>query len=330
MASRVVLHVGLMKSGTSYVQRRLEANRGLLAERGVLLPGRRWRDQMLAVSDVLGRTQQAGKSEGRWQALLDEVAAHEGTALVSMEFLGPAKPASIERVLASLAPAPVEVVLTLRDLGRAIPAMWQEGLQNGGTLAWAEYVGQFPGAQQAGRMFWLQQGMGRIAGNWTDAVGADRVALVTVPPPGADPGLLWARFCEASGVPAADGVDVPPANTSLDAVSAVLLRELNLRLRGDHLRTGEYHRLVKFEVAKQRLAGRGGPPIGFDPTPWLRQRALEIEDRLRATGARVVGGFGDLEPVRVPGIDPGTVPVDAAMLAQVEALRADVLGRRAG
>lgn len=330
MASRVVLHVGLMKSGTTYLQHRLDANRGLLSGRGVLLPGRHWRDQMLAVSDVLGRAQQAVKSEGRWQTLLDEVAPHDGTAVVSMEFLGPAKTETVARVIASLAPAPVEVVLTLRDLGRAIPAMWQEGLQNGGTVSWAEYVGQFPGAQQAARMFWIQQGMGRIAGNWVDAVGPDRVALVTVPPPGADPGLLWARFCDAAGLHATDAADVPPANTSLDAASAVLLRELNLRLRDDGLRTGEYHRLVKFEVAKRCLAGRGGAPIGFEPNAWLRHRAVQIEQRLRTTGARVVGDFADLEPLRVPGVDPGTLPVDAAVRAEVEALRAEVLRGRGG
>lgn len=329
MASRVVLHVGLMKSGTSYLQRRLDANRALLAERGVLLPGERWRDQMLAVSDVLGRKQQAGKADGRWQALLDQAAAHDGTVVVSMEFLGPATPDSIARVVGSLAPATVEVVVTLRDLGRTVPAMWQESLQNGGVVPWAEYVGQLAGARRPARAFWRQQGMGRIAGNWVAEVGPERVALVTVPPPGAEPGLLWERFCDAAGLEARDAAPCEPANTSLDAASAVLLRELNLRLRDDDLPTGEYHRLVKFGLGKRALAGRGGAPIGFEPSAWLVQRAGEIDERLRATGARVVGDLAELAPVAVPGIDPGTVPVDERLRAEVEELRDVVLqGRR--
>jgi hypothetical protein len=55
MARRVVLHVGAMKSGTSYLQRLLMENRELLGERGVLLPGQSWRDQVRGVVDVLDR-----------------------------------------------------------------------------------------------------------------------------------------------------------------------------------------------------------------------------------------------------------------------------------
>lgn len=330
MASRVVLHVGLMKSGTSYLQRRLDANRTLLAERDVLLPGERWRDQMLAVSDVLGRKQLLDKSAGRWAALLDEVVAHDGPAVVSMEFLGPATPDSIARVVGSLAPATVEVVVTLRDLGRTVPAMWQESLQNGGVVPWSSYVDGLPGGRRPARAFWRQQGMGRIADNWVAAVGPERAALVTVPPAGAEPGLLWERFCDAAGLEARDAAPVEPANTSLDAASAVLLRELNLRLRDDDLPTGEYHRLVKFGLGKRALAGRGGAPIGFSPTPWLVHRAGEIEQRLRATGARVVGDLAELAPVAVPGIDPETVAVDERLRAEVDEMRDVVLqGRRA-
>jgi hypothetical protein len=35
----VFFHVGLMKSGTTFLQGRLNANRRLLAEQGVLFPG---------------------------------------------------------------------------------------------------------------------------------------------------------------------------------------------------------------------------------------------------------------------------------------------------
>jgi hypothetical protein len=329
MASRVVLHVGLMKSGTSYLQRRLDANRDLLTGRGVLLPGQRWRDQMLAVSDVLGRKQLVDKSAGRWAALLDESSAHDGVVVVSMEFLGPARPEALARVVASFGATPVEAVVTLRDLGRTVPAMWQESLQNGGTVAWGDYVGGLDGRRTPAQAFWRQQGMGRIVGNWVAALGADRVTLVTVPPAGAAPGLLWERFCEAARLDIADAGEVPPANTSLDAGSAVLLRELNLRLRDDDLPPGEYHRLVKFGLGKQALAGRGGAPIGFEPSTWLVRRSGEIEQRLRDSGARVVGDLADLAPVSVAGIDPGTVPVDERLRAEVEELREVVLrGRR--
>jgi hypothetical protein len=328
MAQRVVLHAGLMKSGTSYLQKRLTANRDLLASRGVLFPGRVWRDQVLAVSDVLGRKHFGRLSDGTWASLVDEMAAFDGTALVSMEFLGPAPPERIAAVLDSLAGTPVEVVLTLRDLGRGVPAMWQESLQNGGSVPWGEYVDLLPGKQKPARAFWRQQGMARIVGNWVDAVGADRVTLVTVPPAGADPRLLWERFCSATGIPGEGYVDIPPANTSLDAASALVLRDLNARLADDDLPPRVYHKLVKFRLGKKVLGGRpGGPAIGFEPPRWLERRAAEIVARLAGSGARVVGDLADLTPVAVPGVDPRQVPEAERLAAAVDALRGLTLQR---
>ena len=331
MAKRVVLHVGLMKSGTSYLQQRLVANRDLLASRGVLFPGGAWRDQVLAFSDVLGRRQAGAAAVGRWRGLVEEAAAFDGTVVVSMEFLGPAPPDRIAEVVASFGGTPVEVVLTLRDLGRAVPAMWQEALQNGGTFGWHAYVDLLHGKRKPAQAFWRQQGMGRIVDNWVAAVGADAVTLVTVPPPGARPGLLWDRFCEAAGVPGEQCVEVRPANTSLDAASAMLLRELNEGLAADGLSDRDYHSLVKFGLAKRVLAGRGtGPAIGFEPPAWLVQRSGEIVARLAASGARMVGDLSELTPVSVPGVDPDEVSAQDRLAAAVDALRGLTVRRAAG
>ena len=322
MAQRVVLHVGLMKSGTSYLQQRLTANRDLLLENGVLFPGRVWRDQVLAVSDVLGRQQAGPASAGRWTTLVGETAAYAGTVVVSMEFLGPARPERIAEVVASFGDARVEVVVTLRDLGRVVPAMWQESLQNGGTLPWHGYVDLLQGRRRPAQAFWRQQGMARIVENWMAAVGPGAISLVTVPPPGSAPGLLWERFCEAATIPTADYVDVRPANTSLDAASAVLLRDLNEALAPDGLAPGEYHTLVKFGLAKRVLAGRSDvSAIGFTPPAWLVERSAQISDRLAASGARVVGDLAELTPVAVPGVDPDGVPAPERLAAAVHALR---------
>lgn len=329
MAQRVVLHVGLMKSGTTYVQQRLAANRDLLVGRGVLFPGATWRDQVLAVSDVLGRKQAGPSSAGRWARLLDEVAAHDGTVVVSMEFLGPARPERIAAVVESFGDTTLDVVLTLRDLGRGVPAMWQEALQNGGTVGWRDYVDLLPGRRKPAQAFWRQQGMARIVDNWVSAVGADHVSLVTVPPPGAEPGLLWSRFCEAAGIRGEECVEVAPANTSLDAAAALVLRDLNARLEQDDLSVGDYHTLVKFGLAKTVMAGRrSGPPIGFDPPGWLVERSAEIAGRLASCGARVVGDLADLAPAVVPGVDPDTLSAQERLDAAVDILR-DLTLRRA-
>ncbi len=327
MASRVVLHVGLMKSGTSYLQRRLETSRALLLDRGVLLPGERWRDQVLAVSDVLGRDDLADKSAGRWERLVAQADEHDGTVVVSMEFLGPATPESISRVVGAFATTPVEVVVTLRDLGRTVPAMWQESLQNGGTRSWGDYVRLLDGKRRPARAFWRQQGMGRIVDNWVGALGSANVTLATLPPPGSGPGLLWERFCDAAGLDALDAAPVAPTNTSLDAASATVLRRLNVLLEADGLSRGDYHRLVKHELGKQALAGRAGEAIAFAPPPWLHERAAAIRQRLAASGARVVGDLADLTPLATTGTDPDAISATDLAAAAVAALGAVVRQR---
>ena len=128
MADKVVLHVGLMKSGTTFIQRQLFAHQEALRRRGTLVPGAKWVNQTTAVQDLLRRHD---RRTGRWDAMAAEIREWPGTALLSMEFLGPARPTAIEHLLASVAPATVEVVITARDLNRSIAGLWQETIQNG-------------------------------------------------------------------------------------------------------------------------------------------------------------------------------------------------------
>ncbi|MCW2767115.1 MAG: hypothetical protein JWO11_3074 [Nocardioides sp.] len=321
MSQRVVLHVGLMKSGTSYLQERLFLNRDRLGDQGVLLPGTTWRDQVLAVQDVLGRQRAARASAGKWSDLLEQVSAHAGVSLVSMEFLGPATPARIATVTEAFAGSTIEAVVTVRDLGRVVPAMWQERLKNGGVPGWREYVDSLPARGELARWFWRQHGAGRIVQNWVAELGAERVTVVTVPPPGADPGLLWSRFCEAAGIDGSSCLDVQPANTSLDVASALLLRAINLKLTENGPIGHRHQLLLKFGLAKRTLAtNRGGCPIGFEPPPWLLDRASEIREKLAASGVRVVGDLADLVPAAVAGEDPDLVTPEAQLEAAVDTL----------
>ena len=138
MSERVVLHVGAMKSGTSYLQGLLYANKPALAGRGVLVPGDAWSHQVRAVRQVLAPGRHPGTP--RWKALADEIRSAPGTAVVSMEYLGPAKRSAAEQIVADLGGSDVRVVFTVRDLNRSLASMWQETVQNGRSWTWDEYV----------------------------------------------------------------------------------------------------------------------------------------------------------------------------------------------
>jgi hypothetical protein len=321
VARRVVLHVGSMKSGTSFLQGLMMANRSLLAERGLLLPGRRWQDQVRGVAQVLEhRRVIVPPEEGAWQSLVDEIAAWDGTGLISMEFLGAAGPLKVERVVKSFPADTVEVVVTARDLNRTIPAMWQESLKNGAFFTFDEYVAAVQAHEGPGKVFWRQQAIAAMCRRWSDLLGVDRVTVVTVPPPGASRDVLWRRFATAIDINT-DGLETHIAsNESLGAME--VMRRLNERL--SDLEFAEYAPTVKHRLAKRALAARRElePALGFPIPDWLPELSQRMIGRLRDLGVRVVGDLDDLTPVPVPGVPLATVSVEAQLDAALAGLEA--------
>jgi hypothetical protein len=321
VADRVVLHVGLMKSGTSYLQARLAAAPEGLAAAGVLFPGERWRDQVNAVSDVLGRQQRAhGEFDGTWQRMVGAIDAHPGTAVISMEFLAAASPESLHRVVASFPASTVEAVVTVRDLGRTIPSMWQETLKNGRAWPWQEYVDGVRRRTGPGEAFWREQDAVAVVGKWADLVGRDATTVITLPRTSSDPELLWRRFCAASGVPVDAAPPAPRGNESLGAASAALLRRLNPAL--EDLAWPDYSRHVKFGLAKTILADHRAAeqPIAFPVTRWVRRLAEEQRRGLEASGVRIVGDLADLEPVPTRGVRAEAVSAQEQLEVALHAL----------
>lgn len=326
MATRLVLHIGSMKSGTSYLQNVLLHNRTLFREQGVDFPGRRWRDQVSSVMDLIergGPQQPPLDPDGPWRRLVREIDAWPGTSVVSMEFLGPRGRPKIDVVLESFPETAVDVVLTARDLTRQLPAMWQEAVQNTSKVTWPEYVASVrrpadgPGP---GRNFWKQQAVDQVAERWRDAVGDDHFTLVTVPPPGSPPGLLWERFASVVGVaPDLADLDVPRTNPSIGTPSAMVMRDLNEQLVGSELSRDAYMSVVKGLLAKRHLVRRDEPKLGADDR-WLRRRARDQVAALRAMDLRVVGDLDDLLPHRVEGVHTRDVSAEDRLAAAVDGL----------
>ena len=314
MAERVVLHVGTMKSGTSYLQALLFAEKPRLAEAGVLVPGAVWADQARAVRQALAPRQ--GGSRPRWTAFVDEVRAASGTAVISMEYLGPSNPRTIATVLEALGAQDVRVVVTARDLNRTLVSMWQETIQNGRTWTWAEYVADAEakrpraGAGAADRRtpggtFWRQQDLVRMVADWTGVVGDDNVVLATVPPPGAAPTVLAERFAEASGVDLDTGRDVTTANESLGsglAAGAAPGQRAARRARpGVPGRSGSAQ-------ADPRQDDPGRPPrrgAGAGPAHACRGCASRPNARSRPC-ARAAPGWWATGPTWIPSTSPGS------------------------
>jgi len=342
MADRVVLHVGTMKSGTSYLQGLLFAEKPRLAEAGVLVPGERWTHQARAVRQAVAGRRAA--SRDRWEELAGSVRSWPGTAVISMEYLGPSRPRLARGIVADLGADEVSVVVTARDLNRTLVSMWQETIQNGRTWTWADYLADAEAKRPAdgpaeidqrtpGGTFWRQQDLVRMVDDWASVVGREHVALVTVPRPGAARDVLARRFAEASGLDLDPAREVTTANESLGLASLLVLRRVNELLDERGLRFPVGQGLRKRVLAKTVLAARRGeePTLGLATPDWVRGQAERAVRLLRDGGTRLVGDWADLEPVDVPGTTPEAVPADAvheAAVAGLAGLVAALVGER--
>jgi hypothetical protein len=328
MAERVLLHVGAMKSGTTFIQSTVASNRDALKDQGVLFAGKTWRDQVRAVVDVLDQTRDGTKPPscvGAWGRLLDEIGEWPGTALISMEYLGPTPTDQIKKVVDSLRPAHVEAVLTVRDLARNIPAMWQEEIQNGATWTWEEFLAAVRSGDQSVKgpslQFWRQQRLPSIAGRWSKVVGRENFTLVTVPPAGTGPNVLLDRFSQVLGVDNAGFTPSRRKNASIGVASALVIRALNERLGDGRLTATQYKQLVKATLAKEGLAHRSPPePHAAFDARWVRARSSAMIARLAELGVPVVGDLSDLAPSKVPGVNPSKVSDREQLEAAIDGL----------
>jgi hypothetical protein len=331
MADRVFLHIGAMKSGTSFIQNTLFANKAQLAGRGFLVAGEIWRSQVIAVGDVLGHKRVVkGARSDSWESLTKEINSWRGDAIISMEFLGPAGPRKIHTIVESFPKKDVEIVITGRDLNRSIPSMWQESLKNTGVADWTEYLDGVRSGIGPGKQFWREQDLAAMAQSWVDVVGPEHVTLITVPHPGAETGLLWSRFCAVVGIAPEGLTSIQAVNESLGAESALVLLEVNRLLTPAEFTWPEYAGLVKHGLAKSVLAGRRKEesPIGLVTEDWVAERSEQIAEKLAGLGLRIVGDLSELAPVDVPGVDPRTISSEARLAAAIEGLAGYVVWQR--
>ncbi len=88
---RAVLHVGLPKTGTSFLQGVLRGNTDVLGRSGVRLPRTEGQQLFLAVlylterSETWGRSAEAGRRA--WERISGDVRRHDGTTVISSETL---------------------------------------------------------------------------------------------------------------------------------------------------------------------------------------------------------------------------------------------------
>lgn len=297
---RVFLHLGPPKTGTTFVQSVLWSNKTELGRAGVLVPGAAKAAHFDAVGDLRGTLRKAGRSgkAGAWDRLAAEVRAWPGTSVISCEWLAFANGDEARRVLGSFGDAEIHVVLTLRDLGRVVPAVWQEQIKNGKHGTMASFLERISRPDEGyGAVFWRAHDARQLLATWGEELPPERLHVITVPTSGVPPDELWQRF---SSLFVADGTGYDTSqvrsNPGLAPAEAELLRRVNAELRG-RMRPLAHAKLVKRFLHGELTRGAGGSKVRLpdEAIAWIASVAEDIDAALRQHGCDVVGDLDDLK-----------------------------------
>ena len=317
---RVYLHIGLPKSGTSFLQSTLRANAERLRPHGVFYPTQQRRGLFHAALDLTDNHPGWGQPDelvaGTWAEICGQVRAFDGTAVLSNELFCNIKPERIAGALAELDGHEVHVVVTARDLARQLPAEWQEGIKHGRSGSFARFLDLMLDPERSShyaRLFWRHQDLSLVLGHWLDHLPASRIHVVTCPLPGAPPELLWQRFCQVVGLDP-DLAELPTAgvNTSLGITEIDLLRRVNRSLDSSRHKPRTLRRTMKQYFVRDILRRHTSTKVSTPASvvPRLREITQAWCVDLTAAGYDVVGDLDELVPALADpdrlAADPGT------------------------
>jgi hypothetical protein len=307
MSRKVYLHIGAPKTGTTYLQDRLSVNAKSLAEHGVHIPTTSalvspGLAQFRAALDLLGQDWggTAGHAAGSWDGLVRRVRRRDGTVVISHEILAPATPAQVAQAMRDLAGSEIHVVYTARDLGRQVPAAWQESVKQGRRWSYKRFL-----ERTAKGRTWFQRAFDvpLVLGTWGAGLPPEHVHVVTVPHAhGSDQhgDLLWQRMCEVLGIdPAWAPLDSDRSNQSLGIAETQVIRQLNRRMARQARHESSYDELIREMLAQGELVKRKSAAVTLPPEyfAWAHEQADRWIEWIEGSGVDVVGDLTELRPV---------------------------------
>ncbi|MXG89626.1 hypothetical protein [Nocardioides flavescens] len=304
MASTVYLHIGLPKTGTTYLQSVLWGARDQLARDGYLLPGSGHREHLWAALDLQERRNLARRhpdAPGTLERLLAEVERHRGPAIITHEFFCGARRAQVDRLLERLAPAQVHVVVTARDALGMLTAGWAEYVKNGGTTPLSEMGGEATDGQA--EFGWRTWDLAGVLRRWGRQLPPEQVHVVPMPGRGAPRDQHWRNVATVLGLdPARYDAPEEARNPALGVTQVELLRRINPHLTGEgggFRRPVDRGTWIRGYLAERHLVGQGGERLGAGPeqVAECRERAEKAVAMIRRRGFHVQG---EVESLLVP------------------------------
>jgi hypothetical protein len=340
----VFLHIGEPKTGTTFLQQAMWSNRAELAAQGVVLPGHHAQDHFRASQDLRGiqklASDPAGSWTGEWEILARQAtqAAQAGkTAVISHELFSAADGQQAGRAVATLQPAGVHIVITVRDMASLLPAEWQETVKHRNARAWEDWLGDVIDTESVAEdrrqwWFWRVHDTLAIGRLWSEFVPPERIHVITMAPRGAGTSLLWDRFASLLGIdPGSVDISRARPNASLGLAETEFLRRLNQAIPAE-VPDWFYMWNVKEGVAHKALADReasGRLTLPADREAWAKDQAEILITGLQDSGYDLIGDLNELRPRTPagPGVTPAVQPAEQMLDAAVQAAAALVVNQ---
>lgn len=326
---RLALHIGPIKTGTTYLQRILAGQRRSLARANWLYPGPSV-SQTPAITGLLGRRapwgpfQHRGGYAKKWCPLSRRLGAWSGHTLLSCELLAGCNERQIDELLRALDRPAVDIVITARPLVSLLPSLWQAHVRGGSSLTAEAYYGHVAHVWASGQGSRHERGLSlsTLVSRWRTHARVARVVVVTAPTT-TEPDTLWTRFGTAVGLPETQ-INLPLrdedgfVNRGLGCAQLRLLRALaaEWRRRGlEGYALASQLRPVIERMQSHREQGLGGARLVLHSKLWrqrVAQWAAEDTAKLQRMDVDIVGDWTDLTPPVDESIedmpDPALVP----------------------
>lgn len=354
MSLHLSLHIGTQKSGTTFLQRALEALAPSLETKGVVYPvsgggPKSSFTHEIATAGFLGHeeypwvSQDAAKSRGSaWNRLLSTVRATDGNAIVSAEALSVIREPAAHKLVEAFAPDTVQVIVTGRDLGRVMPSSWQQHIRNGRSAelrGYLQYLSNLRNAEgdinerwetDRTQTFWRGFALGTLVKRWQRVVGADNVTLVVVPQRSAGPDELWLRFRQSLGLEQILPSTPPKmsdrkANVGITEPEAVVLAAVKMAGVDSGMSPADVRIFIN-RMVDEVFAARGdrGPSPKLPPGWFKRVRAWANEDIdiLRDADPVLIGSLDELRvrPSAVGAARPALRDIQVSIAAAMTSL----------
>ena len=296
---RLYFHIGVPKTGTTYIQDLLWINRTKLLEGGLYVPGDRQLDHFHVERDIREDHQPHNHPEPRWEGKFDTIVneieeAGAPASVISAERLCASTPGQIERTRERLSDFEVHVIYGIRDLASLLTSEWQESVKHRNQLSFQDWLDGL-GRHERDEWFWMANDLERTLGNWS-TVDPRYTHVLIFPPPGSPTEEVWNRFASALEWTAPVETTSDRPNESLGFLEASLLSRIQSRIPDD-APVARRLTITRAEIAGRILAQRSDRMPILIPEghrEWIARNTEARVAYLEKSDYDVIGDLADL------------------------------------